>query len=110
MRLALFILLLCTCVPAQKALAQHQDITFSAEVDKENYEPEKITQDILEIELPEVLKLYPGVSHRLSGSSQADVCCKFATMLPCVSMAPFATPVVPPVYCKNARSSCVSFG
>ena len=40
-------------------------------MDKENYEPEKITSDILEIELPEVLKLYPGVSHRLSGSSQA---------------------------------------
>lgn len=35
MRLALFLLFLCTCVPAQKALAQHQDITFSAELDKE---------------------------------------------------------------------------
>ena len=29
----------------------------------------------------------------------------FATILPWVSMAPLATPVVPPVYCKNAMSS-----
>jgi len=46
-------------------------IRLTAEVDKENYEPEKIISDILKNELPEVLKLYPGVSHRLSGSSQA---------------------------------------
>ena len=26
-------------------------------------------------------------------------------MLACVSIAPLATPVVPPVYCRNARSS-----
>jgi len=46
-------------------------VRLTAEVDKENYEPEKITNDILKNELPEVLKRYPGVSHRLSGSSQA---------------------------------------
>jgi len=35
MRLHLALLfLICTCVPAQKALAQHQDISFSAELDK----------------------------------------------------------------------------
>jgi len=46
-------------------------VQISAEVDKENYEPGKITSDILEKELPEVLAHYPGVHHRLSGSSQA---------------------------------------
>jgi len=46
-------------------------VRVSAEVDKENYEPGKITSDILEKELPEVLAHYPGVRHRLSGSSQA---------------------------------------
>jgi multidrug efflux pump subunit AcrB len=46
-------------------------VQVSAEVDKENYEPGKITSDILEKELPEVLAHYPGVHHRLSGSSQA---------------------------------------
>jgi len=46
-------------------------VRVSAEVDKENYEPGKITADILEKELPEVLAHYPGVRHRLSGSSQA---------------------------------------
>ena len=29
----------------------------------------------------------------------------FATMLRCVSIAPLATPVVPPVYCRKATSS-----
>jgi len=43
----------------------------SAEVDKENFEPGKITADILEKELPEVLAQFPGVRHRLSGESQA---------------------------------------
>jgi multidrug efflux pump subunit AcrB len=47
-------------------------VRVSAEVDKENYEPGKITADILEKELPEVLALYPGVRHRLSGASQAQ--------------------------------------
>jgi multidrug efflux pump subunit AcrB len=46
-------------------------IRLSAEVDKERYEPEKITSDILEIELPAVLEQFPGVRHRLSGSSLA---------------------------------------
>ena len=46
-------------------------VRVSAEVDKERYEPEKITSDILNIELPEVLRLFPGVHHRLSGSSLA---------------------------------------
>ena len=46
-------------------------VRVSAEVDKENYEPGKITADILEKELPEVLAHYPGVHHRLSGASQA---------------------------------------
>jgi multidrug efflux pump subunit AcrB len=40
-------------------------------VDKERYEPEKITSDILDIELPAVLEQFPGVRHRLSGSSLA---------------------------------------
>ena len=35
-------------------------IRISAEVDKEQYEPEKITGDILDIELPEVLQQFPG--------------------------------------------------
>jgi len=43
----------------------------SAEVDKQNFEPGKITADILEKELPEVLAQFPGVRHRLSGESQA---------------------------------------
>ena len=38
----------------------------------------------------------------------ALACSTFATMLRCVSIAPLATPVVPPVYCRNAMSSCVS--
>ena len=37
--------------------------------------------------------------------SHADACSMFATMLRWVSIAPFATPVVPPVYCRNAMSS-----
>jgi multidrug efflux pump subunit AcrB len=45
-------------------------VRISAEVDKENYEPGKITTDILTKELPQVLSAYPGVRHRLSGSSQ----------------------------------------
>ena len=47
-------------------------VRVSAEVDKENYEPGKITADILEKELPEVLAAYPGVRHRLSGASQSQ--------------------------------------
>jgi hypothetical protein len=36
---------------------------------------------------------------------QAEDCCMFATRLRCVSIAPLATPVVPPVYCRKATSS-----
>jgi len=46
-------------------------VRVSAEVDKELAEPDKITADILEIELPEVMAQFPGVSYELSGSSQA---------------------------------------
>src|SRR5258708_4118718 len=42
--------------------------------------------------------------------TQAETCCRLATMLPWVSIAPFETPVVPPVYCRKAMSSCVSGG
>ena len=35
-------------------------------------------------------------------------CIVLATRLPCVSVAPLATPVVPPVYCRAATLSCVS--
>jgi multidrug efflux pump subunit AcrB len=46
-------------------------IRLSAEVDKALAEPDKITDDILKNELPQVLAQFPGVNHRLSGSSQA---------------------------------------
>ncbi|MNV58911.1 hypothetical protein D3C71_1513070 [compost metagenome] len=36
---------------------------------------------------------------------QAEACCMLATRLRLVSIAPLATPVVPPVYCRNATSS-----
>jgi multidrug efflux pump subunit AcrB len=45
-------------------------VRITAEVDKELYEPEKITQDILRTELPAVLSQFPGVRSKLSGSSQ----------------------------------------
>ncbi|MCY1243965.1 hypothetical protein D9M72_570110 [compost metagenome] len=35
----------------------------------------------------------------------AEACCMLATRLRLVSMAPLATPVVPPVYCRKATSS-----
>ncbi len=47
-------------------------VRVSAEVDKENYEPGKITADIIDKELPVVLAQFPGVRHRLSGASQAQ--------------------------------------
>ena len=34
-------------------------------------------------------------------------CSRLARMLRCVSIAPLDTPVVPPVYCRKAMSSCV---
>jgi len=46
-------------------------VRVSAEVDKEMAEPDRITADILEIELPQVMAQFPGVSYSLSGSSQA---------------------------------------
>ena len=51
---------------------RNRAVQISAEVDKENYEPGKITDDILRKELPEVLAGYPGVRHRLSGGSQSQ--------------------------------------
>jgi multidrug efflux pump subunit AcrB len=50
---------------------RNRAVLLSAEVDKDNYEPGKITADILQKELPEVLSHYPGVRHRLSGGSQS---------------------------------------
>ncbi|KAG0890811.1 hypothetical protein G6F32_017554 [Rhizopus arrhizus] len=37
--------------------------------------------------------------------SHADACCMLAIRLRLVSIAPLATPVVPPVYCRKAMSS-----
>jgi len=48
-------------------------VRISAEVDKENYEPGKIQDDIMNKELPQVLALFPGVRSRLSGGSQMQV-------------------------------------
>jgi multidrug efflux pump subunit AcrB len=45
-------------------------VRLTAEVDKELYEPEKILDEILDKELPEVLAQFPGVRSRLSGTSQ----------------------------------------
>ena len=39
-----------------------------------------------------------------NGRAHAAACSVFAIMLRCVSIAPLARPVVPPVYCRNARS------
>ncbi|HET6565476.1 MAG TPA: efflux RND transporter permease subunit [Xanthomonadales bacterium] len=47
-------------------------VRLSAEVDKEKFEPGKITQDILTKELPEVLAQFPGVRHRLSGATRSQ--------------------------------------
>jgi multidrug efflux pump subunit AcrB len=46
-------------------------VRISAEVDKEKFEPGKITQDILSNVLPEVLSQFPGVRHRLSGATRS---------------------------------------
>ena len=48
-------------------------VRISAEVDKENFEPGKIQQDIMSKELPQVLADFPGVRSRLSGGSQMQV-------------------------------------
>jgi len=47
-------------------------IRVSAEVDKENYEPGKITQDILSNDVPEVLAQFPGVRTKLTGASESQ--------------------------------------
>ncbi len=51
---------------------RERSVRVSAEVDKEHYEPGKITDDILKKELPQVLAAYPGVRHRLSGQSRSQ--------------------------------------
>ncbi len=43
---------------------------LTAEVDKEQFEPEKILDDVMRRELPDVLSKFPGVRSRLSGASQ----------------------------------------
>jgi len=48
-------------------------IRVSSEVDKENYEPKKIQDDIMNKELPQVLAHFPGVRSKLSGASQQQV-------------------------------------
>ena len=48
-------------------------VRVSAEVDKEQYEPKKIQDDILNEELPKVLAHFPGVRSKLSGSSQQQI-------------------------------------
>ena len=45
-------------------------VLLSAKVDKDNFEPGKITEDIVKVELPAVLAQFPGVRHRLSGASE----------------------------------------
>ncbi len=47
-------------------------VRVSAEVDKENFEPGKITQDIISKELPQVLAQFPGVRHKLSGATESQ--------------------------------------
>ena len=44
----------------------------------------------------------------MHGSAQASVCSTLAITLRWVSVAPFETPVVPPVYCRKATSSTLS--
>ena len=50
---------------------RERSVRVSAEVDTEKFEPDKITNDILQNELPEVLAQFPGVRYRLSGATQA---------------------------------------
>jgi multidrug efflux pump subunit AcrB len=47
-------------------------IRVSAEVDKEYYEPGKITQDVLTQDLPAVLAQFPGVRYKLSGATESQ--------------------------------------
>ena len=48
-------------------------VRVSAEVDKENYEPKRIQDDIMNKELPQVLEQFPGVRSRLSGVSLQQI-------------------------------------
>ena len=45
-------------------------VRITADVDKDNHDPSKILEDIMQKELPEVLAQFPGVRSRLSGLSQ----------------------------------------
>ena len=45
-------------------------VRITADVDKENHDPEKILENITQKDLPEVLAQFPGVRSRLSGLSQ----------------------------------------
>jgi multidrug efflux pump subunit AcrB len=47
-------------------------IRISAEVDKEYFEPGKITQDVLAQDLPAVLAQFPGVRYKLSGATESQ--------------------------------------
>jgi len=47
-------------------------IRLSAEVDKDRYEPGKITQDILTQDLPAVMAQFPGVHYKLSGATETQ--------------------------------------
>ena len=49
---------------------RERSIRVSAEVDTERYEPQKILNDIMTKELPEVFAMFPGVRPRLSGQSR----------------------------------------
>ena len=46
----------------------------------------------------------PGFSFDSAGWYHASDCSMLAMMFLCVRVAPFDTPVVPPVYCRNATS------
>jgi len=47
-------------------------ILVSAEVDKDHYEPGKITNDVLTQDLPAVLAQFPGVHYKLSGATETQ--------------------------------------
>jgi len=47
-------------------------VRVSAEVDKDHYEPGKITEDVLTQDLPEVLSRFPGVHYKLSGATETQ--------------------------------------
>jgi multidrug efflux pump subunit AcrB len=49
---------------------RERSVRVSAEVDTDKHEPQKILNDIMTKELPQVFANYPGVRSRLSGSSR----------------------------------------